>query len=284
MVPVAGPEPLFECVVNLSEGRRPAVVAAVAEPAGPCLLDIHTDAGHHRSVLTLAGPLDALDACVRALAEAAVARLDLTRHEGAHPRFGVLDVVPWVSFAGWPLSPGPIGPAVAARNRFAAWAGGLLDLPCFLYGPERSLPDVRRLAWTVLAPDTGPRRPHPTAGSCAVGARPELIAYNLWLHRPDLAEARRIAAELRGPAVRALGLLVGDRVQVSCNLIDPSRVGPEAVFDAVAARTVVATAELVGLLPARLLDAIPRRRWRQLDIDEARTIEGRLEALGRKPG
>jgi glutamate formiminotransferase len=278
---VPGAEPTFECVVNISEGRRAGAVTAVAEAGAPCVVDIHSDAGHHRSVLTLAGRLDELEPCVRTLAEAAVARLDLTGHEGAHPRFGVLDVVPWVPFVGWPLRPGPLGPALAARDRFAAWAGDALGLPCFLYGPERSLPLLRRLAWRPLLPEHGPRAPHPTAGSCAVGARPELVAYNLWLETDDLSIAQQLATELRGPSVRALGLRVGARVQVSCNLIEPAVVGPETVFDAVAARTAVGRAELVGLLAARLLGAIPRRRWRELDVDETRTIEARLRSGGR---
>jgi glutamate formiminotransferase len=272
---------MFECVVNLSEGRRADLLVELAGTGGPCVVDVHADAGHHRSVVTLAGPLDELERCVRRLAAAAVAWLDLSGHAGAHPRFGVLDVVPWVPFTGWPLRPAPLGPAVGARDRFAAWAGDSLDLPCFLYGPERSLPTLRRLAWHPLVPETGPHAPHPTAGSCAVGARSELVAYNLWLDRDDLPIARRIAAGLRGPGVRALGLRVGDRVQVSCNLIEPSIVGPAAVFDAVAAQTAVARAELVGLLPARLLEGIPRHRWRELDVEEARTIEARLQAVGR---
>ncbi len=275
--------PTFECVVNVSEGRRPEVVAGLAGAAAACLLDVHSDPGHHRSVFTLGGPVEPLEACVRALAEAAVAGLDLSGHAGAHPRFGVLDVVPWVAFAGWPLQPGPLGPAIAARDRFAEWAGETLGLPCFLYGPERSLPAVRRLAWQTLRPDAGPGRPHPRAGSCAVGARAELVAYNLWLEEGDLELARRVAGQLRSPAIRALGLRVGEGVQVSCNLVEPSIMGPEAVFDAVAARAAVARAELVGLVPSRILGAIPRRRWRELDVDETRTIEARLDGVGLAP-
>ena len=274
---------VLECVVNVSEGRRPEVVAALAGAGGPCLLDVHSDAAHHRSVFTLAGDAEVLEICVRALAEMAVTTVDLKGHEGAHPRFGVLDVVPWVPLTGWPLGPAPLDDAVAARGRFAAWAGAALDLPCFLYGPERSLSELRRLAWSELLPDTGPGRPHPTAGSSAVGARAELVAYNLWLEEPDLALARRIAATLRGPDIRALGLQVGDAVQVSCNLVNPSRQRPDAVFDAVAARAPVARAELVGLLASRILDAIPAHRWPELDLDEERTIEARLEIAGWAP-
>jgi hypothetical protein len=106
------------------------------------------------------------------------------------------------------------------------------------------------------------------------------VAYNLWLADADVEQARRLAAGLRGPAVRALGLQVGAGVQVSCNLIDPLSVGPGAVFDAVATRSAVARAELVGLLPARVLAAIPEHRWRELDVGSSRTIEARLERAG----
>lgn len=271
---------VLECVVNVSEGRRAEILSALTDAAGPSLLDVHRDPDHHRSVLTLAGPEEVVDAGVRALAAETTARIDLGGHDGAHPRFGVLDVVPWVPLRGGPLTDGPLWPAIRARDRFARWAGNALELPCFLYGPERSLPDVRRTAWISLTPDTGPARPHPTAGSAAVGARPLLVAYNVWLVRPDLERARAIAAEIRGPAVRALGLKVGDMVQVSCNLIAPTAVGPAAIFDAVASRAEPARAELVGLLPSAVLGAIPRARWVELDVDPTRTIEARLEEAG----
>ncbi|HLY82070.1 MAG TPA: hypothetical protein VKQ71_03745 [Acidimicrobiales bacterium] len=271
---------MLECVLNVSEGRRDEVLAALAGAAGPCLLDVHRDAGHHRAVLTLAGPRDLLDAGVRAVATETVALVDLRNHAGAHPRIGALDVVPWVSLTGWPLTDGSLAVAVDARDRFARWAGAALQLPCFLYGPERSLPEVRRTAWTSLRPDTGPSSPHPTAGAAAVGARPALVAYNLWLRQPDLSAARSVAAAIRGPAVRALGLQVGTAVQVSCNLIAPWIVGPAAVYDAVATRVAVSRAEVVGLLPADLLREVPRRRRPELDLDPSRTIEARLEEAG----
>ncbi|HEX3426145.1 MAG TPA: hypothetical protein VHT30_08430 [Acidimicrobiales bacterium] len=276
---------LLECVVNISEGRRADVVAELAGTTGAALLDVHMDADHHRSVFTLAGPPAAVSDGVKALATAAVRRLDLASHEGAHPRMGVLDVVPWVSLAGWPgpLEDGPPGPALAARDDFARWAAAALELPCFLYdgGSGPSLPEIRGNGWKTRAPATGPPFPHPTAGAVCVGARPLLVAYNLWLAGgADVAWAQKVAGAVRGPGVRALGLQVGDAVQVSCNLIDPLRVGPAAAFDAVASRTAVARAELVGLVPARVLDAIPEGRWPELDLDRSRTIEARLERAG----
>ena len=271
---------MLECVINVSEGRLASLIAELAQAAGPCLLDLHADAGHHRSVFTLAGPTDRLRDGVDSLAAACVARLDIANHRGAHPRIGVLDVVPWVPFAGWPLVAGPLPDAIEARNRFARWAGQALELPCFLYGPERSLPELRREAWLSLQPDEGPPKPHPTAGATAVGARPPLVAYNLWLAATEADLATTIAGEIRSESVRALGLQVGGRVQVSCNLIDPWQVGPGVVFDAVASRAAVARAELVGLIPARVLDAVPRHRWPELDLGPSRTIEARLEEKG----
>jgi glutamate formiminotransferase len=266
---------VLECVINVSEGRDATIMAELGAAAGPCLLDVHQDADHHRAVLTLAGAPAALEDAVRAVARVAVARLDLTNHVGAHPRLGVLDVVPFVDLDEPRRT---TAPALAARDRFAAWAGTELALPCFLYGPERTLPELRRTAFVGLSPQTGPTAPHPSAGACAVGARPVLVAYNLWLTEANLTLARQVAAAIRGPAVRALGLALGQHVQVSCNLVDPYVTGPAPVYDAVAARAPVARAELVGLLPADVLAAVPSARHAALDLDAARTIEARLDA------
>ncbi|MBV9950786.1 MAG: hypothetical protein JO291_02450 [Acidimicrobiia bacterium] len=260
---------MLECVVNVSEGRSAAILDEVRRVAGPDLLDLHTDADHHRSVLTLVGT----DA-PRRVAGAVVERLDLRDHLGAHPRIGVVDVVPFIPYGDGTT----MADAIVARDRFARWAGSELGVPCFLYGPERTLPDVRRGAFGALRPDTGPDRPHPTAGAIAVGARDVLVAYNLWLVEPDLPRARRIAAEVRGPAVRTLGLAVGDQVQVSCNLIAPDQVGPAEVYDRVAAHAAIARAELVGLAPRAVLDVIEPDRWPELDLAPERTIEARLAA------
>ena len=257
---------MLECVVNISEGARPDVVAAIAGAAGGDLLDVHTDPHHNRAVLTLVG-----EEAPRAVARAAVERLDLRDHTGVHPRIGVVDVVPFVPLAGATLAD-----AVAARDRFLAWMAATLGVPGFAYGPERTLPDVRRHAFGDLAPTAGPARPHPSAGAVAVGARGVLVAWNLWLAEPDLARARAVASAVRGPEVRALGLAVGDRVQVSLNLVAPEVVGPAEAWDRVAARVPVAGAELVGLVPAAVLDRTDPARWAQLDLAPDRSIEARL--------
>jgi glutamate formiminotransferase len=266
---------VLECVVNISEGRDLAVVAAIAAAAGTDLLDVHSDAHHHRSVLTLVG-----EDAPRAVATAAVERLDLHGHDGVHPRLGVVDVVPFVALDG-----AAAADALAARDRFVAWFAATHRVPCFAYGPERTLPEVRRQAFGELAPTTGPAEPHPTAGACAVGARSLLVAYNVWLADADVAASRAIAAVVRRPGLRTLGLQVGTRAQVSMNLVDPERWGPAAAFDLVAdaaraAGAAVDGAELVGLVPATVLDAVDPRRWAALDLAEDRTIEARLAARG----
>jgi glutamate formiminotransferase len=262
---------VLECVINISEGRRLDLVAAIGAAAGEHLLDVHTDAHHHRSVLTLAGP--AVEAAAFEVVVEAVAHLDLREHEGGvHPRLGVADVVPFV-----PLSGSTMADAVAARDRLADRITAELGVPCLPYGPERTLPDVRRHGRDEV-------EPHPTAGICCVGARPVLVAYNVGLGPPaTLDDAHRIAGEVRSPTLRTLGLAVGGEVQVSCNLIEPSTTGPDAAFDAVASRApagVALRAELVGLVPASVLAAIPAARHPQLDLSPSRTIEARLSQAG----
>ena len=257
---------MLECVINISEGRDLSVIAAISHAAGTDLLDVHTDPDHHRSVLTLVG-----EDAPRAVAAEAVARIDLRTHNGVHPRIGSVDVVPFV-----PLGTATLADAIAARDRFGQWAAETLGLPGFAYGPDRTLPAVRKHAFADLAPTWGPPTAHPSAGSVAVGARPVLVAYNVWLTDPDVGLAKRIAHQLRSPGLRTLGLAVGSRVQVSMNLVDPYAIGPAEAADAVAALASVAGCELVGLIPRAVLAAIPQYRWAALDLTESRTIEARL--------
>ncbi len=266
------------------------MLARLAAAASPFVLDVHSDPDHHRAVLTVGGLEPAgVEAAVRALTELAVTLIDLRCHEGVHPRFGVVDVVPFVPLdtGGHPAGHGDdLSLALAARDRFCAWAGATVGISCFAYGPERSLPEVRRRAGCDLAPETGPATPSARLGSCAVGARPALVAYNLWLTGVPLGGARGIASTVRGPDVRALGLAVGDGIQVSCNLIAPDRVGPAEIYQQVAAAARqlgggIAQAELVGLVPARVLDRTAPDDWDRLDLDPRRTVEARL--LARPP-
>jgi glutamate formiminotransferase len=279
-----------ECVINISEGRDPAIVGAVASSGADLVLDVHLDPEHHRSVLTLAGPLDEVADGARSVAAAAVAAVDLTGHSGVHPRLGAVDVVPFVPLTGTGGATADWEAVISARDGFADWMGSELGVPCFLYGPERSLPDIRRGAFTEFAPDTGPDRPHPTAGATAVGARGVLIAYNVWISAassdgPDAAGvvtvARKLAARMRGPGLRTLGLEISGGAQVSCNVVDPDRVTLTEVYDAVAAGAAeeacqVTRGELVGLLPDSSLTAVPERRWAELGLRAEDTIGYRM--------
>ena len=281
-------EGLLECVANVSEGRDPGVLATLAEACGKCLLDVHSDAYHNRSVLTLAGPPNELVPAVHDLARCAVRHLDLRLHDGVHPRFGVLDVVPWVALEGWPLrdaSPGGLLESAArgARDAFAAWVATELALPAFLYGPERGLPEVRRGAWAQLPPDFGPAAPHHTAGSVAVGWRPLMVAYNLWMAEGvGKEQARAIARRLRSGEVRSLAFNVGASYQVSCNLLRPLERGPAEVWDEVARSAGIARAEVVGLVPQALFDATPETRRSELGLYPGLTIEERLLEANRR--
>lgn len=262
---------MLECVINISEGRDLDVVADIARSAGADLLDIHSDPDHNRSVLTVVG-----EKASRSIIRASVERLDLRTHTGVHPRIGVVDVVPFV-----PLAGSTFDDALFARDATSEWIATELEVPVFLYGPERSLPDIRRGAFTTLEPDRGPPQPHPTAGAVAVGARELMLAWNLWLSTPDLARAKAIAREIRGPGVRALGLQVGQQVQVSMNLIDPLHIGPAEVHDRVANLARIERAELVGLAPRSILDAVDPVRWEELGLSLETTIESRLHRRDR---
>jgi glutamate formiminotransferase len=278
---------VLECVPNVSEGRDSAALDALARACGPSLLDVHADVDHHRSVYTLAGPgpRDA-ETAAAALARDVATRLDLRDHEGVHPRFGMLDVVPFCALD----EDHEI--AAAAAHGFADWAASDLDLPVFLYDDadplRRSLPELRAEAFTTRPPDLGPGRPHPRLGAVAVGARPALIAVNCWLDTDDPAVARAIARHVRETdgglaGVRALGLALESegRVQVSMNLVDLPVTGLEQACTEVrrlAARDdwMVTRVEIVGLVPAAELERCSEefREWAGLTPDL--TIEARL--------
>ena len=251
----------------MSEGRNRDVLVRLATSVADDVLDVHTDHDHNRTVFTLIG-----EDAPRRLARTAVEIMDVNEHSGVHPRLGVVDVVPFV-----PLEGSTWADAVTARNEFAQWADQELHVPCFLYGDERTLPDIRRGAWNQLQPDFGPRTPHSTAGAMCVGARLPLIAYNLWLDGVDLESTKKIATSVRTSTIRTLGLQVGGFTQVSINLVNPEVSNPADAFDAVQQFADIHHAELVGLLPRDVLFSIPEGRWENLDLAEEKTIEWRLE-------
>lgn len=265
---------MLECVVNISEGRDITALDQLTLAIEDDLLDLHIDAHHHRSVFTLVG-----EQAPRRLAERAIELIDLRAHNGVHPRIGVVDVVPFV-----PLGNATMHDATRAREKFCIWAGTALSMPCFRYGADRSLPDVRRGAFIDFGPDCGPAVADPSVGACAVGARPLLVAYNVWVSGADLAAVRRCAAAVRSPHLRTLGLQVGSRLQVSCNLISPLDVGPAEAVAAITGEAprhglAVVGTELVGLIPEEVLAATPRDDWDRLDLAVDRTIEARLAQI-----
>jgi glutamate formiminotransferase/glutamate formiminotransferase/formiminotetrahydrofolate cyclodeaminase len=257
---------VLECVINISEGQNSAVLADLSQSVRGSLLDVHTDPDHNRSVFTLVGTDTA-----RVFTRTALQLCTLDNHHGVHPRLGVVDVVPFV-----PLGESTMADAVAARDAFAHWAARECNVPVFLYGPERTLPDIRKSAWKSLLPDVGPTQPDRRAGAICAGAREPLVAWNMWLRNVDIATTRNIAAHVRSPQIRTLGIQVGEFTQVSCNLIAPDTHGPDVAYDLVAELTSIDRCELVGLLPRTTLEKISPDRWETLDLDDTKTIEWRL--------
>lgn len=294
---------LLESVPNVSEGRRPAVIdalaAAVASVPGAYLLDRSSDPDHNRSVFTVAGRAEPLCRAVERLVEAAIETIDMEEHQGEHPRIGAVDVVPFV-----PLGATSMPEAVAVARDFGRRIAERFDLPVYLYGeaalrPDRvKLADIRRGQYEGLKreigqrgrqPDFGPARMHPRAGATAVGARPFLIAWNIDLDTTDLEVARRIARRVREsggglPKVQANGFWIAERgrAQVSMNLLDFRVTSLWRVWEAVAelaAEEGVAPAEseLIGLAPlAAFLDVAER-----VGVGEAAPLEERLAAAAR---
>ena len=261
-------------VPNVSEGRNPAAVDAIAAAftAGGTarLLDVHRDTDHHRAVFTLAGSPGSLAAALAAGAAEAVRRVDIGDGRGEHPHVGAMDVVPVVHLID------ELRGAACAEALVAAEEIGALGVPVFLYGDlgdQRTRAELRRGGVKALAermrsgeltPDFGPAVPHPTAGATLVGARPPLVAFNLELMPPaTVADARRIAGLIREggaeglPGVRAIGVALERAPQVSFNIERPTEVPLRTVVEAVHAHAVIACAELVGLAPAAALEGFP---------------------------
>ncbi|MCB0974651.1 MAG: glutamate formiminotransferase [Actinobacteria bacterium] len=266
---------IFEAVINISEGRDVSRLTALRHAAGPALLDVHSDPDHNRSVFTVgADAMGLVLKSAQALTEAAVRTIDLADHDGVHPRFGVVDVVPFVALDG-----GLVAEAIDAAHEFGAWAGTTLDIPVFLYdmatnpSPQthrRSLPEVRRGAFVDIAPDCGPSQPNPRSGAIAVGARMPMVAINVLTDLP-IERAAEVAAQVRESSgglrgVRALAFDTPELggVQVSMNLIRLADTSTEAACRAVS--------ELVRLAGGRVLDfelvgLVPLADWQSWSDD-----------------
>jgi glutamate formiminotransferase len=284
----------LESVPNFSEGRDREVIEAIggALSSRARLLDVHADADHNRSVFTIVGGERALVEALVAGVDCARERIDLRRHEGAHPRVGAADVVPLV-----PIAPGDLERARATAFETAGRIGEL-GLPVFLYGApgrgpaffRRGGPDElqRRVDAGELVPDFGPARLDPAAGAVLVGARRPLIAFNVNLATDDVEVARAIAALVREsgggfPGVRALGLDLprAGLVQVSMNVEDWEaaalhEIVARVVEEAGARGVEVAGSELVGLMPAGTAAAAAGAMLRIDGFDASRVLELRL--------
>ena len=272
---------LIECIPNVSEGRRPEIVEAMATAIravpGVRLLDHSSDPSHNRSVFTLAGDTGAVERAVMALFDRAVADIDLRRHSGEHPRLGAVDVVPFVPIEGVTMAE-----CVALAKKVGAEVAERFHIPVYLYeeaaaDPTRkNLEDIRRGEFEGLAakmatagwtPDFGPAAPHPSAGATVIGARMPLIAYNINLATDRLDVAKKIAAGIRHSSggyrfVKAMGIKLESRgiVQVSMNLTNFEKTPIFRVFETVKREAdrygvAILESEIVGLVPSAALMA-----------------------------
>ena len=265
--------PLVECVPNFSEGtdaRRVEAIVAAMRVEGVRLLDWSMDADHNRSVVTIAGdPAAVVEAAVRGAGKAAEL-IDLTRQQGAHPRIGAADVIPFVPISGIKLDQCAL---LARQAGLEIWRR--FNVPVFFYEAAAARPDranleeVRRGQFEGLKdavrndsarrPDLGGPGLHPTAGACAVGARKFLVAYNIYFDSTDVSIARAIAREIRAASgglkgVKAMGVLAHGRAQLSMNITDFEVTPISQVYRAVSSlahrhKVALAEGEVIGLLP-----------------------------------
>jgi glutamate formiminotransferase/formiminotetrahydrofolate cyclodeaminase len=297
------PSTLVECVPNFSEGRDAAKVDAIVEAmkvTGVYLLDREMDSDHNRCVITLVGEREAIqEAAIRGVGKAAEL-IDLTRHQGAHPRMGAADVVPFI-----PIDGVTIEDCVAMARHVGAEIAKRFQIPVYLYEaaaatPERqNLENIRRGQFEGIRdeiatnparrPDFGEARVHPTAGATVVGARKALIAYNVFLNTPDVDIAKKIAKVVRFSSgglrfVKGAGFLVRGLAQVSMNLTDFEQTPVHRVFELVkreAARygVIPVSSEIVGLIPKKALEQAAEWFLQVENFDSSLILENRLAAV-----
>jgi glutamate formiminotransferase len=292
---------LLECVPNVSEGRDENIirrlVGAVEATAGLKLLDWSADRDHNRTVLTYVGEPDAVLTATQALCREAFESIDMRNHQGAHPRLGAVDVIPFV-----PLRGVTSDEAVTLARRLGAWIGEQ-GVPVYYYAdaatrPEReALPDVRRGQYEGLAarmgtpegaPDEGPAMFNAKSGASIVGVRFPLVAFNVNLATSDLSLAKRIAESIRFssggfPQVRAMGVELKDKgqVQVSIDLLQYEKTPLHTVFEAVRSEAArqgveVAACELIGLVPLAAFEGSIRHYLQLHDFSVRQVLENRL--------
>jgi len=296
--------PIIECIPNVSEGRRPEIVEAIAAAIravpGVRLLDYSSDASHNRSVFTLAGDAGPIKDAVLAMYAQAVAAIDLRGHTGEHPRLGAVDVVPFVPIEGVTMAA-----CVALAKDVGREVAERFGVPVYLYeeasaNPARkNLEDIRRgefeglaakMASAGWAPDFGPAAPHVSAGASVIGARMPLIAYNINLNTDRLDVAKKIAAAIRHSSggfrfVKAAGFELKDRgiVQVSMNLTNYEKTPVFRVFEAVKREAerygvTILESEIVGLVPSAALNATAEYYLQVAGFSAAQILENKLRS------
>src|ERR1700674_3547233 len=294
---------LVECVPNFSEGRDKTKVDAIGEAMkipGVYLLDREMDSDHNRSVITLVGEREAIqEGAIRGVGKAAEL-IDLTKHQGAPPRMGAADVVPFI-----PIDGVTIEDCVAMARHVGAEIWKRFQIPVYLYEaaaatPERqNLENIRRGQFEGIRadiatnparkPDFGDPRVHPTAGAVVVGARKALIAYNVFLNTPDVDIAKKVAKAVRFSSgglrfVKGAGFLVRGLAQVSMNLTDFEQTPIHRAFELVkreAARYGVSplSSEIVGLIPKKALESAAEWFLQVENFDSSLILENRLSAV-----
>jgi glutamate formiminotransferase len=299
----AMPSTLVECVPNFSEGRDKAKVDAIIEAMkipGVYLLDREMDSDHNRCVITLVGGREAIqEAAIRGVGKAAEL-IDLTRHQGAHPRMGAADVIPFI-----PIEGVTIEDCVAMARHVGAEIAKRFQIPVYLYEaaaatPERqNLENIRRGQFEGIRadiatnparkPDFGEPRVHPTAGATVVGARKALVAYNVFLNTPDVDIAKKIAKAVRFSSgglryVKGAGFLVRGMAQVSMNLTDFEQTPVHRAFEFVKREAqrygvIPVSSEIVGLIPKRALEQVAEWFLQVENFDSSLILENRLTAV-----
>lgn len=290
---------IIECVPNFSEGRNKktveALALAVSRTPGIKLLDVSADPDHNRCVLTFMGSPERIVDGALVVAEEALGRIDMRRHEGIHPRLGAVDVVPFI-----PFGEASMAEAVEVAHRFGREFARITGVPVYFYGEaalkhdRRQLPDIRRGGYEGLAaklkdpdwyPDAGKPVFHDRWGATAVGARIPLVAFNVNLDSTDLTLAKDIACSVREsnggfPAVKAIGLFLTskNKVQVSMNLADYRQTSLRRVFDFIDMRArshgvSILQSELIGLLPRDAMTDVTPEYLKLIDYSEDRIIE-----------
>ena len=281
--------PLIECVPNFSEGRDASTVSAIRQAIesvpGVMLLRWEMDEDHNRSVITFAGPPEAVAGAAFCGIAEAVKRIDLRRHSGIHPRIGAADVVPFV-----PLEGATMQDCVAIAHATGQRVWERLGVPVYFYEAAAvdddhvPLENCRRGGFEnpALAPDLGGPKLHPSAGACVIGARKLLIAFNVNLDTQDVAVAEAIARKIRASSgglrcLKAIGRPLASRklVQVAMNLTDFEQTSMHQVFDAVRAEAAahnvpIAGTQIVGLAPRKAVEQCKH-------FEENLILEHRLE-------